>query len=564
LATGEITSKRCFHTFAPIPTPRIAKGEESNFGDITLIPHGFKIAIEFRNCVYIGEIRHREMDDVPEYRFTRQASGEINELSSRWEIRPGSAFNAVCITGSSSERRPNGKMYIAVFYSEPQQFLRAALATYPMERVPQDAREIFQSWLSFRSFVADDAASPMVPPNAMSVPVSFPPPLGHPSSIGPKRRSADDQNGDLLHEQGSDGLMNIAKHARLEAMRRTSRENSDPRLAMFQQTPPRTRTPTPASSGGGEDDTSAITRAMRHLMGGDSCSSIFQSDTSLVNISRDDLSHDMTAGDLFHALKHPRSETLSRREIKRAMRLLLQLPIPSDLVDATFKACDVDGTGRVTLENFVHAMEARENDLFAQFTRIDLDGSGEITLEELRRAKDSGAFDAQERELTALLGAMDRANEGAHAQDRKIQWAEFRALMILLPPATTIQTIVDLVRQNLDEQDQLQAFDAVSCEEDMALEFGTMDAEVHTWPHVPEPMTQDHEQFPLPPQLAPLPFTASQTLPSHGHAEQPLPSVLLLHNAFAAGPPQLRYNAQDHYPFLVGLPPPHSVYGRVN
>jgi Ca2+-binding EF-hand superfamily protein len=231
----------------------------------------------------------------------------------------------------------------------------------------------------------------------------------------------------------------------------------------------------------------------------------------------------MTAGDLFHALKHPGCETLTRGDIKRAMRLLLQMPIPSDLVDATFNACDLDKSGKVTLENFVHAMELRETDLYEQFARIDLDGSGEITLEELQKAKDDGAFNAQERELNALLEAMDRVSEGSdqemHAQDRKIQWSEFRAMMILLPPATTIQTIVDLVRQTLDEQDQLRAHEERS--ESIALEQSsnqnvTVASTTSCW----SPSVPDNSAYFWPAQIRPLPVSYDIWMQPH-HQQQP-------------------------------------------
>jgi Ca2+-binding EF-hand superfamily protein len=277
-------------------------------------------------------------------------------------------------------------------------------------------------------------------------------------------------------DAGQQDLANIAKQARIEVIR-WARESSDPRIqvgtsANVTPSRPPTSMSTVSNAVSGDDSgTNMITRAMRKLLNSDSSSSIFQSDSSLA-VSRQELSAiGMSPKDLFHALKNPNSETLTRNELKRAMGLLLQMPIPTELVDATFNACDVDRTRRVTLENFMRAMEEREHDLYAQFSAIDSDHSGDITLDELRGARENGAFHAQERELDALLIAMDRASENSsdnseHAYDRRIQWAEFRAMMILLPPATTIQTIVDLVRRSLEEQDELRAFD----DDDMVLD----------------------------------------------------------------------------------------------
>ena len=163
-------------------------------------------------------------------------------------------------------------------------------------------------------------------------------------------------------------------------------------------------------------------------------------------------------------LKHPSSETLSREEMFEAIATLLKMPIPSSLINATFDACDHDRSGKVTLKNFVRAMEAREEDLKRQFNLIDKDGSGEITLDELREAQSTGIFNAQEQQLSALLQAMDRVNDGNQEKDQedgKIQWSEFRAMMILLPPATTIQTIVDLVKTNLENNQDDDFSDAL-------------------------------------------------------------------------------------------------------
>jgi Ca2+-binding EF-hand superfamily protein len=488
LAEGTITSARCFHHVEPVPTPRVARNApRPEFGQITLIPDGFKIAVEFRSCIYIGETRYNGLaGGITEYRFTRQEDESLPIEVSDWHTRPGGAFNQVCITGESSEKRPNGKMYIGVFYSGPQQYLREAFANYNVAQFRADdgSREVFNAWqgsamaVSPSTFSVSSGSSPIG--SVSSVPV-FASSLSSAPTIGTKRLSAgEDPNIGLPPrgtasamnniDAGQQDLANIAKQARIEVMR-WARESSDPRIqvgASANATP--SRPPTSMSTisnavaSGDDSGTNMITRAMRKLLNSDSVSSIFQSDSSLA-ISRQELSAiGMSPKDLFHALKNPNSETLTRNELKRAMGLLLQMPIPTELVDATFNACDVDRTRRVTLENFMRAMEEREHDLYAQFSAIDSDHSGDITLDELRRARENGAFHAQERELDALLIAMDRASENfsdnsEHAYDRKIQWAEFRAMMILLPPATTIQTIVDLVRRSLDEQDELRAFD---------------------------------------------------------------------------------------------------------
>jgi hypothetical protein len=49
------------------------------------------------------------------------------------------------------------------------------------------------------------------------------------------------------------------------------------------------------------------------------------------------LAGNMSAEELFMALKRPQEETLSRHEIHRAMTTLLQMPIPGEFVNLTFQ-----------------------------------------------------------------------------------------------------------------------------------------------------------------------------------------------------------------------------------
>ena len=161
----------------------------------------------------------------------------------------------------------------------------------------------------------------------------------------------------------------------------------------------------------------------------------------------------MSAQELFTTLKHPESVTLSRDKLSQALAALLHVPPPPSLVDETFQACSNKGDDGVTLESFVRFLQTREQQLKAEFDRLDTDRSGSIDFSELIKAQETGVLKAHKRELTAVLQAMDRVSKGVnqtHSDDRMIQWEEFRAMMILLPPATTIQTIVDLVKKTIE------------------------------------------------------------------------------------------------------------------
>jgi Ca2+-binding EF-hand superfamily protein len=167
--------------------------------------------------------------------------------------------------------------------------------------------------------------------------------------------------------------------------------------------------------------------------------------------------YDMSPAQLFEVLKNPDKETLSLSKMRTAMSLLLRIPkekVPQKILEETFNACDQSGTGTVTMDKFVEALTRREDELKVQFSQMDRDGDGEITIEELRAAKRDGLIDASEFELQLVLDKMDDLSLGVQdefARDRKIQYSEFRMMMILLPPATSIKTVVEFVRNRLNE-----------------------------------------------------------------------------------------------------------------
>ncbi len=171
--------------------------------------------------------------------------------------------------------------------------------------------------------------------------------------------------------------------------------------------------------------------------------------------------YDMNASQLFQALKNPAKETLSLRKIEAALSTLLQIPrgsVPKNFCQEIFQSCDVHQTGEVTMETFVQALNKREDEVKEQFNKIDKDRNGVITMNELREAREEGLIgkDVQESDLHAFVEKMDDLSLGVneeYAWDRKIQYSEFRTMMILLPPATSIQQVINFVKKSLLESD---------------------------------------------------------------------------------------------------------------
>ena len=475
----------------------------------------------------MGEIQYRE-SGVPMYRFSRLEGATAVDTSDFCDA-PTPAFVQISSRNpgqkrpNEQEERPNGKLYMAIQYSEPQQFMREEFTRNP-PTVPPDAKELFEQWLSqpvasppavLQSLV-QPPASPVIrngPPssvpqsrfNIKQQPISLPPitnalgssnnrthggsnrmmlmlsenqmemdstttdDLVTPMNRMTRKRTSDNVNANVNvnFDRMSVGAVStsVVSDAKNNKKLNTIKELIQ---NVHEHLPEATMKETDLVSPGFRvpmmDDPSDLTvQEIVKVLRADSMdflqTDIEEEEEDMFRRLDRKLSANMSAEELFSALKRPNSEMLTRSEMKRAIQTLLQMPIPSNLLEQTFRSCDKEGTGKVTLENFVRAIRERERELWIEFQSIDTDGSGEITLDELKAARFKGHFNAQERELNALLDAMDRLSLGtnmSHASDRKIQWSEFRAMMVLLPPATTIQTIVHLVKDKLDEQDQLQ------------------------------------------------------------------------------------------------------------
>ena len=148
------------------------------------------------------------------------------------------------------------------------------------------------------------------------------------------------------------------------------------------------------------------------------------------------------------------------------MRFLLGMKIKQDLVDRLWASCDKNQDGKVTLDEFVTAMTDRERELEEQFRELDMDGSGTISMSEIEHALTQGRFSESAggvvdpdavRELVRTFDLALGKDSGL-----EITWSEFRAVMLLFPPASSIQDVLHLV-QDLDDD---RFFDAVALGDD--------------------------------------------------------------------------------------------------
>mmetsp|Transcript_867 Transcript_867/g.1051 ORF Transcript_867/g.1051 Transcript_867/m.1051 type:complete len:619 (+) Transcript_867:195-2051(+) len=151
----------------------------------------------------------------------------------------------------------------------------------------------------------------------------------------------------------------------------------------------------------------------------------------------------LTHEGLYLTLDVNRSNNIGEKELKKALKCL-RIPVTSSIVKKTLEACDKNGDGKISMEEFLEYLREREKELKKMFNEMDISGDGYVTLEELKQARTQGVFEASDGELKQLIDWMDNQEYGW--RDGRIEFEEFRTSMILLPPATSIQEIIECFR----------------------------------------------------------------------------------------------------------------------
>lgn len=173
---------------------------------------------------------------------------------------------------------------------------------------------------------------------------------------------------------------------------------------------------------------------------------------------------DMTPTQLRQILRSPRKEMLSLSQVRAAIAMLLQIPRESmsmKALEELYTAAERRSGGMVTMEAFLETLENKEKEIAEQFTRIDRDNKGEISLETIRTARTQGILRPEDLDMEDLQDKMSSLHFGANnhlSADRKIPYLEFRSIMLAVPSAASIRTVIEMVRPGLNDSNELDFF----------------------------------------------------------------------------------------------------------
>mmetsp|Transcript_15563 Transcript_15563/g.25479 ORF Transcript_15563/g.25479 Transcript_15563/m.25479 type:complete len:687 (+) Transcript_15563:308-2368(+) len=152
-----------------VDVPECIKKEK---GAVKVIPNGFKVVFEASNYVWIGQITYSGADQggkrTPLYQvFPVDADGKPEIPGSGWLDNISAAFRkALSLHNGSGQgkdaHRPNGRLYLGIFYSTVQEKLKDILRAEPA-RVEASLREEINLWLETRDTTATTGLSAGIP-----------------------------------------------------------------------------------------------------------------------------------------------------------------------------------------------------------------------------------------------------------------------------------------------------------------------------------------------------------------------------------------------------------------
>ena len=128
--------------------------------------------------------------------------------------------------------------------------------------------------------------------------------------------------------------------------------------------------------------------------------------------------------------------TLSRDEV-RAGLAALKLPPTAEGVEKLFNLLDKNSDGVVTLEEFSEMIKQREKEIRAAFDELDLDKSGYLDFHEVQEALNKLSISYDDKVVKDLINHMDTN------KDEKVEYTEFRDLLVAVPEASLSALIED-------------------------------------------------------------------------------------------------------------------------
>eukprot|EP00924_Labyrinthula_sp_SR-Ha-C_P002799 maker-scaffold_13-snap-gene-7.3-mRNA-1 protein AED:0.00 eAED:0.00 QI:116/1/1/1/1/1/2/66/760 len=145
------------------------------------------------------------------------------------------------------------------------------------------------------------------------------------------------------------------------------------------------------------------------------------------------------------------NEEIHEQDFKKGLKCL-RIPWTAHTVRKTYEACDKNKDGKVSMTEFVQYIKEREVELKKMFDEIDVGKDGYLTVDELKAAMKNGIVNlkATDDQIKHLIHWMEGAQNAE--KDGKLSFEEFRINMVLFPPATSLQEIIDMLQKKRQNQ----------------------------------------------------------------------------------------------------------------
>ena len=142
----------------------------------------------------------------------------------------------------------------------------------------------------------------------------------------------------------------------------------------------------------------------------------------------------------FRRLDSDGSGALSHDEVKEGLRQR-GLPASKEAIGGFFAKADLNGDGKISIEEYRTFVRERIAELQEVYTSVDANGDGRLTTDELRRAAQRLGFSVSAEQLRRVQEVADRDHDGA------VSFDEFVTFLLLLPtvnPAAVFEAFASL------------------------------------------------------------------------------------------------------------------------